>query len=49
MHFRISLGNKIQLKLTNLIFWTKFDKKGISGLKEKKVNTTVEFSIYELV
>ena len=32
---QISLGTKFQLKLTILIFWTKFAKKGIFGLKQE--------------
>ena len=36
----ISLGTKFQLKLTVLIFWTKF---------AQKVNITIEFCIFEIV
>ena len=36
LHIQISFGTKLQLKLTNLIFLTRFGQKGISGLKQKK-------------
>ena len=36
LHIRISPATKFQLKLTIFIFWTKFDQKGFSGLKQKK-------------
>ena len=36
MHIQISLGNKFQLKLTILIFWTKSAQKDISSQKQKK-------------
>ena len=49
MHIHISLGNKFQLKLTILIFWTKSAQKGISGRKQEKVNIIMEFCIFELV
>ena len=40
LHIRISLGTKFQLKLTVLIFWTKF---------AQKVNIMIEFCIFEIV
>ena len=36
-HIQISLGTKFPLKLTILIFWTRFSQKGFSGLKQKKL------------
>ena len=49
MHIRISLGNKLQLKLTILIFWTKFAQKEFFPSKTEKVNNTNEFCMFELV
>ena len=49
LHIRISLATKFQLKLTILIFWTKFLEKGYFRSKTEKVNTTIEFCIFELV
>ena len=47
---KMIVGTKFQLKLTILIFWTKFaKKKDVSSLKQKNVNTTIEFCIFELV
>ena len=46
---RISLGNKFRLKLTILIFWTKFFKKECFSSKIKKVNTTIEFFIFKFL
>ena len=40
---QISLGNEIQLKLTNLIFWTEFVEKEYLRFKTKQVNLNVEF------
>ena len=52
LHIRISLSSKLHLKLGfnfwDLIFWTKFAKKAISGWKRKKVNNIIEFCIIEL-
>ena len=48
LHTRISLGTKFKLKLTILIFRTKFAKKGYFWSKRKKVNTTMEFWIFKL-
>ena len=49
MDMQISLGTKYQLKLTTLIFWTKFNKKRLFRPKTEGVNTTIEFCIVELV
>ena len=49
LHIRISVGTKFQLKLTSLIFWTKFLPKGYFQSKTNKMNTTIEFCIFELV
>ena len=48
-NIRISLGTKFQLKLTILIFWTKFAQKGFFRSKTEKLNTTTEFCIFELI
>ena len=49
LHIRISLCIKFHLKLIILTFWTKFAHKGHFWSKTKKVNTTIEFCIFELV
>ena len=49
LHIRISLGTKFSLKLTILIFWTKFAEKEYFRLKTKKVNIPIEFCIFDLV
>ena len=49
MYIRISLGIKFQLKLTILIFWTKFALKGCFRSKTEKVNTIIELWLLELV
>ena len=49
MYIRISLGTKLQLKLTILVFEIKFVQKGYFGLKKEKVSTTIELCIFELV
>ena len=49
LHIQISFGTKFQLKLTILIFCTKFIQKGYFRSKTEKVNITIEFSIFELV
>ena len=38
LHVQITLSTKFQLKLTILIFWTKFVQKRYSRLKTEKVN-----------
>ena len=45
----ISLDTRFQLKLTNLICWTKFIQKDISCQKIEKVNIIIEFQLFELV
>ena len=49
LHIQNSLGTKFQLKLTILIFWTKFAQNGYFRSKTEKVNTTIEFCIFDLV
>ena len=46
---KMILGNKFQLKLTILTFWAVIAQKGFFQSKTKKVNTTIEFCILELV
>ena len=48
MHIEISLGTKFQLKLTILIFWTKFFLKRYFRPKTEKMSSTTEFCIFEL-
>ena len=47
LHIRISLGTNIQLKMTILIFWTKFAQKGYIQLKTEKANLTIKFCRFE--
>ena len=56
LRIRINLGTKFQLKLTNLIFWTKFVQKGYFWCKTEKLHfcvrswsllTTLNFSAWE--
>ena len=48
IHIQISLCTNFQLKLTT--FWTKFAKKGsYRQSKTDKIDTTIEFCIFELV
>ena len=49
LYIRIRLGIKFKLKLTILIFLTKFARKEYFRSNTKKVNTTTEFCIFELV
>ena len=50
LHIQISLSTNFQLKLTIAIFWTKFFKKGsYFQSKTDKIDTTIEFCIFELV
>ena len=49
LDFRNILDTKFQLKLTILIFWTKFAKKGYFQSKAEKLNIPIEFCIFELV
>ena len=46
---KLIVGNEFQLKVTILIFWTKFDQKGCFQSKVEKVKTTNEFCVFELV
>ena len=48
MHIRISLGPKFQLELTVFSLRTKFGQERISSSKTEKLNTTIEFFIFEL-
>ena len=48
-HIRISHGTEFQLKLTVLIFWTRFAPKMFFRSKTEKLNTTIEFYVFELV
>ena len=47
-HNQISQGTKFQFKLAMLIFAPNMHRKGISGLKQKWMNTIIEFCIFEL-
>ena len=50
LHIEFSLGTKFQLTLTIIIFLTKFAKKGnYFQSKTDKIDTTIEFCIFELV
>ena len=49
MQIRISLGTKFQLKLTILNFWAKFAQTGYLRSGAEKLNTIIEFRIFELV
>ena len=50
LDIRISLGTTFQLKLIILTFGSKFAQKEHFGLKaKKKMNTAIEFCIFELV
>ena len=48
LDIRISLGTKFKFKLTILIFWIKFSQKGYFRFKTRKVNTIIEFCIFQL-
>ena len=48
-YIQISLATKFQLKLTGLIFLTKFSQKSYFRSKSEKLNMTMEFCILELV
>ena len=47
MNMEISLGTKFQLKITILIFRTKFPQKGYFQSKPEKVNTPIELYIFK--
>ena len=49
LHVQISVGTKFQLKVTILMFWTKFGQKGYFYSKTKKMNITIEFCMFELL
>ena len=49
LYIWISLGTKFQLKLTILIFWTKFAQKGFFRSKAEEVKVTIEFYMFEIV
>ena len=51
LHIPFSLGSKFQLQQTILIFGENFFKKEYfcSGRKQKKMNITTEFFIFELI
>ena len=49
LHIWINLGTKFLLKLTSLIFWIMFVQKGYFQSKTNKMNSTIEFCIFELV
>ena len=47
LHIWISVDTKFKLKLIILIFWTKFAQKWCFQSKTKKVNSIIEFCIFE--
>ena len=47
MNMEISRGTKFQLKITILIFRTKFPQKGYFQSKPEKVNTPIELYIFK--
>ena len=50
LHIQISLNTNFQLKLSITIFWIKFAKKtSYFQFKTDKIDTTIEFCIFELV
>ena len=50
LHIEISLSTNFQFKLTIAYFWTKFAKKGsYFQSKTDKIDTTIEFCIFELI
>ena len=49
LHIQITAGTKVQLKLTSLIFWTKFAQKGCFWSQTEKMNSAIEFCICKLV
>ena len=49
LHIRIRLATKFQLKVILLIICTKFAQKSYFRSKMKKVKSTIEFYIFELV
>ena len=49
LHIQIKLDDIFQLKLTILIFWTKFIQERYFRFKTEKMNITIEFCIFELI
>ena len=50
LHIRIRLYAEFKLKLTILIFWSKFTQKGYFRSKiNKKIKIDIRFRIFELV
>ena len=49
MYIQISLGTKCQLTVAILIFWTEYAQKVCSRSKTKKVSSTIESCIFELI
>ena len=47
LYIRISLIIIFQLKLTILIFWTKYAQKGCFQQKTEKMNITIEFCLFQ--
>ena len=47
LHIQTNLDSKFQLQQTILIFGVNFQKKYTSGQKQKKMNITIEFFIFE--
>ena len=48
LHIRISLGSKLQLQQTVLIFFEQiYPKKSLSAQKQQKMNITIESFILE--
>ena len=46
---KMIVATKYQLQLKILTFWPKFVRKGYFRSKTEKVNTAIEFCIFELV
>ena len=46
---KISLSTKFQLKITILLFWTKFAQKQHVWSNAEKMSITIEFCIFQLV
>ena len=49
LHIQISLGTKFNLNWQFWFFRPNLPKKGVSNLKQKKVNSAIEFCIFKLV
>ena len=48
LYIQINLDSKYQLQHSILMFGANFQKKYTSGQKQKKMNITIEFFIFEL-